>query len=175
MCVRAAAGLKTSSSGQRTIFGAQSVTATLGSLTEADMRTRTPRARRAVDAGQALASELRKTQGDGSVFPAGVGVHTGVGYVGVIGEPGSYDFTVQGDVANTTARLGSSAANGELILSDAIVAESGLSTAAFSRRLLDLKGKAQPTEAWWNWRLEKSHPSRDRHVALTPTRGKRDQ
>lgn len=105
-------------------------------------------ARHAVDAGRALVTALRRTDTSGTAFPAGVGVHAGIGYVGVIGEAGSYDFTVQGDVANTTARLGSSAANGELILSDAVVSEAGLPTAGLSPRLLELKGKAQPMHTW---------------------------
>lgn len=105
-------------------------------------------ARRAVDAGRALVATLRDTEAGGSAFPAGVGVHTGIGYVGVMGDPGSYDFTVQGDVANTAARLGSSAGTGELIMSDEIVAASKLSTTGLSRRLLSLKGKAQPVQAW---------------------------
>ena len=105
-------------------------------------------ARHAVDAGRALIAELRKTSAAGGAFPAGVGVHTGIGYVGVIGNPGSYDFTVQGDVANTTARLGSAAGNGDLILSDSVVSQAQLPTDGLTRRMLDLKGKAQPVPAW---------------------------
>lgn len=99
---------------------------------------------RAVAAGRALAASLQSH----SDFTAGVGVHTGVAFVGVVGEEGSLDFTVIGDVANTTARLGSSAGRGELVLSDDIVDAAGVDTTGLERRRLDLKGKAQPFPAW---------------------------
>jgi adenylate cyclase len=105
-------------------------------------------ARHAVEAGRRLVARLRIPDAQGSAFPAGVGVHTGIGYVGVIGEPGSYDFTVQGDVANTTARIGSSAAAGELVMSEAVVAAAGAGTADLSHLVLDLKGKADPVPVW---------------------------
>ncbi|HSJ28189.1 MAG TPA: adenylate/guanylate cyclase domain-containing protein [Acidimicrobiia bacterium] len=104
-------------------------------------------ARHAVAAGKNLAARLRSSDTPG-FFPAGVGVHTGVAYVGVVGEPGSYDFTVQGDVANTTARLGSAAAPGELVMSAAIAEEAGLDTGQLVHRRLDLKGKADPVAVW---------------------------
>jgi adenylate cyclase len=105
-------------------------------------------ARHAVAAGRRLVADLRVPDLGGTAFPAGVGVHTGIGYVGVIGEPGSYDFTVQGDIANTTARLGSSAAPGQLVMSDPVVAAAGVDTSDLSHLLLDLKGKADRVPVW---------------------------
>jgi adenylate cyclase len=71
-----------------------------------------------------------------------------VAYVGVVGEAGALDFTVLGDAANTVARLGSSAAGGELVLSDAIVRAAGIDTTGFQARTLELKGKSEPFRAW---------------------------
>ena len=103
---------------------------------------------RAVAAGRKLASALANSPDLGESFPAGVGVHTGVAWVGVVGEPGSLDFTVLGDTANTTARLGSAAGGGELAMSDEIVSAADLVTDDLERRTLDLKGKADPVPVW---------------------------
>jgi adenylate cyclase len=102
----------------------------------------------AVAAGKRLASDLATDSHLGTSFPAGVGVHTGVAWVGVVGEPGSLDFTVLGDTANTTARLGSAASGGELALSDEIVTAADVDTSSLERRHLDLKGKEETFDAW---------------------------
>ena len=61
-------------------------------------------ATRAVDAAREL---LRETGNDGAEpwVPLGVGVHTGVAYVGRVGEDAACDFTAIGDAVNTPARL----------------------------------------------------------------------
>ena len=101
----------------------------------------------ALAAGRQLVSELRGDQVLRGRIPAGVGVHTGTAWVGVVGETGAHDFTVLGDAPNTVARLGSSAAGGELLLSKAIAAETSTDTSQMERRMLDLKGKSEPFEA----------------------------
>jgi adenylate cyclase len=105
-------------------------------------------ARHAVAAGRRLVADLRLPGKWGDAVPAGVGVHTGIGYVGVIGEPGSYDFTVQGDIANTTARLGSAASTGQLVMSDQVVTAAGVDTTDLSHRFLELRGKSDPVPVW---------------------------
>lgn len=103
---------------------------------------------RAVTAGRRLAADLTSTRGAGDAFPAGVGVHTGLAYVGVVGQIGSLDFTVLGDAPNTVARLGSAVSSGELAMSDDIVAAAEVDTSGLDRRVLELKGKAEPFNAW---------------------------
>lgn len=103
---------------------------------------------RAVIAGRNLARNLAAAPDLGDSFPAGVGVHTGVAYVGVVGQPGSHDFTVLGDAPNTTARLGSAASGGELAMSNAIASAAHVDTTNLQRRILDLKGKAEKFPAW---------------------------
>ena len=93
----------------------------------------------AVAAGRRIVTELVK-QG----LPVGVGVHTGIAYVGVVGAEGSRDFTVLGDTANTVARLSSEATSGQLIMSESIVRAAHLDTSGFEHRPLQLKGKSQP-------------------------------
>jgi adenylate cyclase len=103
---------------------------------------------RAVAAGRRLAADLTSTRGLGDTFPAGVGVHTGLAYVGVVGQIGSLDFTVLGDAPNTVARLGSAVSSGELAMSDDIVAAAEVDTSGLDRRVLELKGKVEPFNAW---------------------------
>lgn len=102
----------------------------------------------AVAAGRKLASTLASAPDLGKSFPVGVGVHTGVTYAGIVGEKGSHDFTVLGDVPNTVARLGSAAQGGELAMSEDIATAAGVDTSGLERRLLELKGKADPYPAW---------------------------
>ena len=101
----------------------------------------------ALAAGRQLVSELRSDRVLRGRIPAGVGVHTGTAWVGVVGETGAHDFTVLGDAPNTVARLGSSAAGGELLLSEAVATATSTDTSQMERRLLDLKGKSEPFEA----------------------------
>lgn len=103
---------------------------------------------RAVAAGRQLARSLGDAPDLGDAFPAGVGVHTGVAYVGVVGHAGSHDFTVLGDAPNTAARLGSAAAGGELAMSEEIAKSAHIDTAGMENRLLDLKGKSEKFPAW---------------------------
>jgi len=105
-------------------------------------------ARRALRAGLKVARDISSSVESGNGFPAGVGVHTGEAYVGVVGEPGSRDFTVVGDTANTTARLSSAAAAGEVVVSKAVIDQTGVDPSSFAPRSLTLKGKAEPFEAW---------------------------
>lgn len=102
----------------------------------------------AVAAGRQLVSDLNSDRVLRRRIPAGVGVHSGTAWVGVVGESGAHDFTVLGDVPNTVARLGSSAASGELLLSEAIAELASTDTSKMERRVLELKGKAQPFQAW---------------------------
>ena len=73
-------------------------------------------------AAVAAAIELgqRVGRGDASptgAIPIGAGVHTGEAYVGTTGPAGAVDdFTALGDVVNTTARLASTAAAGEIMV-----------------------------------------------------------
>jgi adenylate cyclase len=80
-------------------------------------------------------------------IPIGIGVHTGEAYVGGTGPEGAVDdFTALGDVVNTTARLASAAAAGELILSTTAADAAGRDTAASERRTLDIRGRQEPIE-----------------------------
>jgi class 3 adenylate cyclase len=78
-------------------------------------------------------------------IPLGVGVHTGIAFVGSVrSEGGISDITVLGDAANTTARLASSALTGEILVSDEAYSAAGMDLGQTERRSLVLKGKSQP-------------------------------
>jgi adenylate cyclase len=99
---------------------------------------------RAIQAGQALLSAQAASE---HPLPIGVGVHSGVAYVGTVGTDDKVEFTAMGDPVNVAARLAASAGAGELLVSTATVASAGLSAAGLEHRSLELKGKSEVTEA----------------------------
>ena len=103
-------------------------------------------ASRAVDAGREL---LRETGNDTPEpwVPIGVGIHTGVAFVGRVGEDDACDFTAVGDAVNTTARLSSSAGAGEILVSRAAAQAARLDAADLESRVLTLRGRDETIEA----------------------------
>jgi len=95
----------------------------------------------------AAAIELLKRTGHGGTgqpwVPVGVGVNTGLAYVGAIGEGPDTELTAMGDTVNTTARLASAAGMGEILVTDAAIANAQLAVASVERRQLTLKGKSE--------------------------------
>jgi adenylate cyclase len=104
-------------------------------------------AARAVQTARDLLMETG--HGDGEPWiPVGIGVHTGLSYVGYIGEGDALDFTALGDTVKTAARLTSMAKAGEIVISDAAVTAAGLDTSGLERRTLELRGREQAVDAW---------------------------
>ena len=103
-------------------------------------------ASRAVDAARSL---LRETGNNGPEpwVPIGIGVHTGVAYVGRVGEGDACDFTAVGDAVNTTARLASSAGAGEILVSKAAAESSMLDASGLESRTLTLRGRDEMIDA----------------------------
>jgi adenylate cyclase len=102
-------------------------------------------AARAVDAARTLLVETGYGTSAGPWIPIGIGVNTGVAYVGSIGDSSDTELTAMGDVVNVTARLSSVAAAGEILVTAGTAAAAGLS-ADLPRRSLQLKGKSQATD-----------------------------
>jgi adenylate cyclase len=104
-------------------------------------------ARLAVQAAQELLRSTGHAGDDGPWLPVGVGVHTGVAYVGAVGSEGAVsDVTVLGDAANTAARLASAAGPGEVLVSEAACAAAGIAVKGLERRQLRLKGRDEQVE-----------------------------
>lgn len=102
-------------------------------------------ARRAMKAGQKLLRVTGHDDPDGPWVPVGVGVHTGMAWVGAImGASGEgADFTALGDNVNVAARLASKAAQGEVIVSEATYKAAGMEIKGLEKRALELKGKSE--------------------------------
>lgn len=100
-------------------------------------------ARKAVQAAADLVNESI-TAPDGSSVYFGVGVHTGVVYIGTMtgAEAGIEDLTVLGDNVNIVARLASVALPGEALISEASWDAVGAEADDLERRQLELKGKS---------------------------------
>ena len=103
---------------------------------------------KAILAAQKLLRETGHDSSDGPWLPIGVGVHTGVAFLGSVGSyEHAVDIAVLGDPPNTAARLSSSAATGEILISeDAYVPEVNLE--GLEKRQLTLKGKSNPVNVY---------------------------
>jgi adenylate cyclase len=103
-------------------------------------------------AALAAAIDLASRAGDTDAsptgpIPIGAGVHTGDAYVGTTGPAGAVDdFTALGDVVNTTARLASTAAQGELLVTLAAAEAAGHAIDGLERRSLEVRGRQEPVE-----------------------------
>jgi adenylate cyclase len=100
-------------------------------------------AQRAVKAGQKLLTITGHTDAKGPWVPVGVGIHTGMAWVGSIsGARGeAADFTALGDNVNIAARLASKAEQGEVVISEASYHAAHLEDEGLEKRELNLKGK----------------------------------
>ncbi len=106
-------------------------------------------------ANQALAAarEILRQTGHGTPkgpwIPVGIGVHTGVAFVGAVGAEGqATDITALGDAPNTAARLSSAAKAGEILASEAAIAHAGTDISSLEARTLELKGKSEPFKVY---------------------------
>jgi adenylate cyclase len=106
-------------------------------------------AQTAIKAGKDIMRATGNGKGKTPWVPVGIGVNTGVAFIGSMKmEGGRTDITILGDVVNTTARLSSEAASGELLVGDKTMEMSGLSKDAHEYRKLFLKGKQEIVDAW---------------------------
>lgn len=101
-------------------------------------------ARRAMDAAVALLDATGHRDPSGPWVEVGAGVHTGVAYLGAVGDGQSMSvITVLGDAANTAARLASEARAGEIYVSEAC-SSAGRAGGIGEQRELDLRGRQGP-------------------------------
>ena len=103
----------------------------------------------AIRAARALLEGVgRADASESGSIPVGAAVHTGEAFVGSTGASGVVnDFTALGDVVNTTARLASEAAAGELLVSVAAARAAGdLDSPSLEHRTLNLRGRSDAVE-----------------------------
>ena len=103
-------------------------------------------AARAIDAARALLQATGHGDPGGPWISLGAGVHSGIAWIGAVGEGSHSQITAVGDNVNITARLASAAAAGEILVTVAAAEAAHLTDAAVEHRQLELKGKSQPTE-----------------------------
>ena len=99
----------------------------------------------AIAAGEALLRATGHADPDGPWVPLGAGVHTGLAWVGAVGDAQHTELSALGDTVNTTARLAAAAAAGEILVSVEAARIAGRDVDR-APRALDLKGKTLPTE-----------------------------
>jgi adenylate cyclase len=98
----------------------------------------------AIEAARELLRATGHGTADGPWIPVGAGVHTGLAYVGAVGDTVT-DFTALGDSVNVTARLASAAGPGEILVSAASATAAGLDQ-SLELRTLTLRGRAEPLD-----------------------------
>ena len=106
-------------------------------------------AQAAIEAGLEILRVTGHGNPGGPWVPVGVGVHTGMTFVGAVGaEGGAVDITVLGDTPNTGARIASQAATGEVLVSEAAGSSARLETEGLESRQLNLKGREESVKVW---------------------------
>jgi adenylate cyclase len=100
----------------------------------------------AIAAARALLDETGHRRAEGPWLPIGAGIHTGIAFVGSLGEGGVSEFTALGDAVNTTARLALSAHAGEILVTRAAANAAGIASADREQRHLDVRGRSEPID-----------------------------
>ncbi len=101
-------------------------------------------AQHAMAAARHLLEATGNTGQDKPWLPIGIGIHTGVAYMGVVGgKGGAADITALGDAVNVGARLASNAGAGEILASDALCSAANFSGEGLEHRDLALKGRKE--------------------------------
>ena len=102
----------------------------------------------AIRTARALLDAVGRADASGrGPIPVGAAVHTGIAFVGSSGAGGAVnDFTALGDVVNTTARLASEAAAGELLVSIEAAIAGDLDALSMEHRTLNVRGRSDTVE-----------------------------
>jgi adenylate cyclase len=99
----------------------------------------------ALDQMEVLGRFNRERIGVGKpALAVGLGIHTGPGVVGYVGSSKALSYTTIGDTANTSARLCSSAASGQIVISEATLSKLGNRFEFEEIEPRSLKGKERP-------------------------------
>ncbi|MEX1169532.1 MAG: adenylate/guanylate cyclase domain-containing protein [Chloroflexota bacterium] len=102
-------------------------------------------AAKGIEAARALLVATGHADPAGPWVPVGAGVHTGLVWMGAVGDASHVELTAVGDAVNVTARLASVATAGEVIVTVGAASAAGLDP-TLERHSLELKGKQVATE-----------------------------
>lgn len=99
-----------------------------------------------VDAARDLLRATGHEEPAGPWVPLGAGLHTARTWFGAVGRGGRVELTAVGDAVNTTARLASLAAAGEILVTIEAATAAALDLGSLDRQQLELKGKRHAIE-----------------------------
>ena len=99
----------------------------------------------AVEAAHRLLAVTGHGLESGPWIPIGVGVHSGVAFVGSVGQGPDTELTALGDPVNVAARLAAAAGPGEVLVTTELATAAG-GTPGREHRSLQLKGRSEPTD-----------------------------
>jgi adenylate cyclase len=103
----------------------------------------------AIQSAEEIISATGHHAPSGPWVPLGIGIHTGMAYIGSIrSNSGASHMAVLGDMANTGARLCAQAKAGEIFVSRAAALAAGLDGEGIEKRQLALKGRSETVETW---------------------------
>ena len=102
-------------------------------------------ARHAVEAARRLLEVTGHGHSEDPWIRIGIGVNTGVAFVGSVGQGPDTELTALGDAVNVTARLAAEAGPGEILVTAAAAGEAG-TTAGAEQRSLQLRGKSDAVD-----------------------------
>lgn len=104
--------------------------------------------RKAVEAARSLVRAVRYTDSAAGSLEVGIGVASGEEFVGNVAGGGYKDFAAVGQVTNTAGRLTATARDGQIIVDAHTCEEVARAFPDARRRVLELKGKEGPMEAY---------------------------
>ncbi len=102
--------------------------------------------RRAINAARDLLVATGHADSNGPWLPIGASVHTGVAFVGSVGDGTVANFTAMGDPVNVAARLASAAVAGEVLITEDAWTRAAMDVVPDDNRSLELKGKSAPVD-----------------------------
>lgn len=106
-------------------------------------------ARVAVETGKRIMKAMGYGSSSKAWMPVGIGINTGVAYVGSVNADGGVsNIAMLGDSVNTAARLTSLAKAGEILISESTRQAAGLSPDGMESCTFKLKGKSEEVTAW---------------------------
>jgi adenylate cyclase len=107
-------------------------------------------ARKAIRAAESLLRLVVTVDSNGSLLPIGIGVHTGVAFIGTFegAKGGIQDVRVVGDNVNVAAALSQLARAGEALISEVAFRASGISPTGFDSRRVNVKDRTEPVAAY---------------------------
>jgi len=81
---------------------------------------------------------------EGESIPVGIGIDSGIAFIGTVGEDPHLDLTALGDPVNVAARLATAASAGEILATAVAAQHAGLPLEELDRREIVVKGKSKP-------------------------------